>query len=814
MPNETINYEPQNSRVAEIWRRLSPAAQENRWKQAVRRLELIQALDNKRENVTERGAVKQMNVDVDRATLRRWQERYRACGFDGLIDVRMGPRSLVDDAVRGAICTLRQADPNIAVSTIVAHVKRHHGVALGESTVKNVLRQKGLNRRRGVPAGTKREPKQQPLAYGGMKLVEAAIVETGYAAALSQGIADHVRHLPRPETIPEVDKSGRDANGRFLPEYNERYRKGPEDCIGPGFASVSEKRRTMDVDRLEIAHARQETIERKMIALMASPLIGGGRWDGMRMPRAGALLNEVSGHSYMPATLDRFTRELKYVGVGATLWEVHARFALDQSRQWGDGRRDAVIFVDGTTKPVWTRLFSQATHVSMVGRTMPGLEVVAFHSGYGTPMWMLTHSGRAPLVSVVPEAVERLDAICGASSVSRIVVIDAEGNSIPFLKGLEQGSAPRAWVTRLRDDWVAGKRIFNRCNYRPYRNGDSVRMGIADFNDPETKDGKFRMRVVEVKRRGSGKTTALGASMLLDVHDWKPADIADLYFDRWPNQEADFRAVNQAAGFKEVHGYGKKLVDNIGVVTQFDELTRKKAAALERFARQETKLKDLEKKVHEEKKQLGRRVRRQETVNRQLEIKLEVGKTVTPPVRRLADEQRRLGAEIAKSNEKMTSDQARCDKVKAQVDRTQNKLDGYEKQQEKLESRKKIFVHDVELDSLFNLLKVALVFLISYVLREFLGNAKMDASTFLDRLATLPARQQITPNFEIVTFAWNQRDPEVMALLEQFSQTINERGLRMRSGRKLKIQVDPAPPPLRPPPPGKNRCNSTCRFQR
>ena len=92
----------------------------------------------------------------------------------------------------------------------------------------------------------------------------------------------------------------------------------------------------------------------------------------------------------------------------------------------------------------------------------------------------------------------------------------------------------------------------------------------------------------------------------------------------------------------------------------------------------------------------------------------------------------------------------------------------------------------------------------------------MDASTFLDRLATLPARQQITPNFEIVTFAWNQRDREVMALLEQFRQTINERGLRIRirSDRKLKIQMDPAPPPLRLPTPRKDRCNSTCRFQR
>ncbi len=70
---------------------------------------------------------------------------------------------------------------------------------------------------------------------------------------------------------------------------------------------------------------------------------------------------------------------------------------------------------------------------------MPGLETVAFHSGYGTPIWMLTCSGRTPLVNLIPEAIGRLDDICGSSSVGRIMVIDAEGFAISFLKGLEQG---------------------------------------------------------------------------------------------------------------------------------------------------------------------------------------------------------------------------------------------------------------------------------------------------------------------------------------------------------------------------------------
>ncbi|MCP4081984.1 MAG: helix-turn-helix domain-containing protein [Planctomycetaceae bacterium] len=815
MLTESMSYEPKDPQVARIWRRLSPAAREKRFSQAMRRQEVIRALANKSEDVSERTAVSQLNAGVDRTTIRSWRKRYENRGFDGLIDIRIRPDSPIEPAVCGAICTLRRADPNISVKAVIAHVKQYHGVTIGETSVEGLLRKNGLSRPRGAPPGTKRQAAEQRLTFGGMKLLEAAIVETGYVDGLSEAIAAHVENLPRPESAKKPDTSGRDHNGQFLADHNERYRKGPQDSIGPGFASVSQKREGMDVDRMEIAKVSQDVIARKLTAVLVSPLAGGGRWDGMRTPQAGILLNEVCDHPYMPATLDRFTRELKYAGVASTLWEIHARFALKQSQRWGDGgcRRDAVLYVDGTSKPIWTKLFSQATRVSMLGRTMPGLEVVAFHSGYGVPLWMLTYSGRAPLVNVVSEAIDRLDEICGSSSVGRVVVIDAEANSIPFLRRLEQGTHARAWVTRLRDEWVRDRKIFNRNNYRPYRNGDRVRMGVADFNDPETKGAKFRMRVVEVDRRTSGKVTCLGASMLLDTREWDAASLADLYFDRWPSQEADFRAVNQAAGFKEVHGYGRQLVDNVSVVTKLDELAQKSSVARQRYIRQESALEVCRQKVREEKKLIGRLARRQDTVNRHLEADLVVGQTVTASVQSLANEQRSLNTEIAKRNKQLEKRQTSCDKAKSQSDRTKGRLNGYRQRQKTLESRRKIFAHDVELDSLFSLLNVGLVLMVTYVLREYLGHAKMDALTFLDRVATLPARQSFTQDLETITFAYNQRDPDVMALLEEFSQTINDRGLRMRTGRNLRILVDPAPLPLRAHP-CKNWCKSKTRFKR
>ncbi len=189
-----------------------------------------------------------------------------------------------------------------------------------------------------------------------------------------------------------------------------------------------------------------------------------------------------------------------------------------------------------------------------------------------------------------------------------------------------------------------------------------------------------------------------------------------------------------------------------------------------------------------------------------------IGRSVTPALEELLNEQRFLTNEIARRTDRLSKCRQRCDKTKSRVSRTQARLSGYREQKEKLESRRKIFAHDVELDSLFSLLKVGLVLMVTYVLREYLGNACMDVLTFLERVVTLPARLRITPDLEILTFEYNHRDPDAMALLEKYCEVINNRALPTRSKRKLRIRVEPAPPQDRPPPSGKGRCKSGGRF--
>lgn len=308
------------------------------------------------------------------------------------------------------------------------------------------------------------------------------------------------------------------------------------------------------------------------------------------------------------------------------------------------------------------------------------------------------------------------------------------------------------------------------------------------------------MRVLEVERRTKGSITYLGASMLLNDREWKPHEIADMYFERWPRQEANFRAVSQAVGFKDVHGYGKQLVDNVSVVTELDKLQQRTVRLEERADKVAGKLVEQTEALVEAEEALRSRQQRQKMVSEQLQQRVAQGKQITSKLQQLAEEQRQLVEEIPAQMAETDKLQEKVRKSAVQANKIKATFEKYAQLWELLQSRRRIFKHDVELDSLFSVMKVGLVLLVTYVLKEYLGDARMEPATFIDRVATLPARLRTTPELEILTFEYNRRDPDVMAVLAEQCEAINARRLPLRSGRVLRVHVDPPPLPRRPPP--------------
>ena len=209
-------YEPRHPYFRKIWDELSGEARRQRWTAAMRLQRILAAVARRRKGESERRALRRLFPAVDRSSFRRWKSHHAAFGVDGLFDWRSPPRSEEMPAeVRAAICTLRRADPNIDVEVLVEHAAQHHGFSTSATTVKRVLRGEGLNRRRG-PVVANPLAGEQRLELGGMKLVEAACVETGYVEALAAGVMDELTETSsQAKRSPALDTSNRDEWGRF-----------------------------------------------------------------------------------------------------------------------------------------------------------------------------------------------------------------------------------------------------------------------------------------------------------------------------------------------------------------------------------------------------------------------------------------------------------------------------------------------------------------------------------------------------------------------------------------------------------------------
>ena len=400
----------------------------------------------------------------------------------------------------------------------------------------------------------------------------------------------------------------------------------------------------------------------------------------------------------------------------------------------------------------------------------------------------------------MPKWIDKVDKLNGAAEVNRIVIIDAEANSVPFLKGLESGDRPRAWLTRLKPNLLQGKEITGWTEWRPYRDGDMVRQGLVELNDPDGPGLRFPCKVVEIRRRTKGTSTYIGASTLLKDSEWQPGQLADLYFERWPCQERQFRTANQAVETRQVHGYGKTSVANIAVVNELDELGPKIAKYEESLVCCQDALGKQQSELDQQRNELGRARCRMREVAGRLQACLGSGEQVTPEVCALASEQvqlvdreRELALRVGRTEDSVSN-------LETKQKRIQQLLHKHRQRRDILEPRRNIWQHDVALDSLFAVFKCGLVLIVQYVLREYFQNTRMDVITFLERVATLHAWLRVLPDVEILTFEYNQRDPDVMRLLERHCDWINARRLRMRSGRILQMRVDP-PPPARLPPP-------------
>jgi transposase len=546
---------------------MKPETWERRVARAQAEVALIEAVERaKEEGATYQEALSRLAPGMGQSTYRKRRRRFREDGVEGLILARPAPNPAKPKTrtpeVELAIRIARRADPHIKPEQISVLVKEETGMEPKQATIYRVLKAAGLTRRGGRSRKAKTgpiEPDGEELHCAGAALIDMVDDLLGYSRHMAAATSSAAQGLPAPQEGAELrdEQHGRSESGCFTAEYNRKRAKAGAD-LGPTFRSVTETRKEVNLRRLRLVRARQRTLVRKWKGVVMAPVLTStGKPVDLGDHRGGQAIREITGITYVPDTLDRHLRELKYAGMSEPLCKAHDAF-------WQDARIPLAIsvpcgpvptpatYMDGVGEALNTRHFTKAGKVSSTGRVQPCLHQIFVHDENGNPLLWRTFSGGASLVSNVMALLDELEARKGKDWLAgRLLVIDGEGNAVVLFKAYDARVPKVFFVTILRDHQVNLEKIEELSPWQPYREGDEIAEGYAYLRDSHDKNGPlYRVRVVVIRRRTKGTLTVLATNSLPEP--FPAVVVADAYFHRWKAQELRFRTANQATGFKRI----------------------------------------------------------------------------------------------------------------------------------------------------------------------------------------------------------------------------------------------------------------------
>jgi len=782
-----------------------------RLERAERHSAIVEAIDKLRsEGATEDEALAQVAPDWHPSTYHGRRRRYKAAGVEGLINKRPGSLpSKVTSEIRQAICLARRIDPQVPSERIIAAIAQQFGVRLGTSTVLAILQEAGLSRLQG--GGVRKTPEPEDLEFGGGVFWRLADQELGCSKALTETILELARTVPGPD--PErlvADDEGRDEQGRFMAAYNAGRAKEVPRGLGPAFRSVEEKRHETDLRKRRAATESAETIERKVRVLLALPLLtDSGKTIEVSDWRGSRGVAEFAGMPYVGETLERFWRDLKYLGAGDPLAEHHARFWVAQEPAGPEGVPAALqIYVDGSSKPLWTSKFAKCGKVSATGRVQPRLDMVLVNTGAGTPIFFQTFGGHASLAKQTVPLLEKLEAQVGEGWMAdKLTVIDREASSAGLLKAFD--AKGRDLVTMLRDGQAKLAEVEELSAWEPYDDGrEEIADGFAWLDDTHDKDVPYRARVV-LLRRPDGQATVLastarrGASSANDAGEddslsddvvpparpsYTGPELADAYFRRWQRQELRIRTVNQATQFKRNFGYGKKLVVNATVLTELDKARNHRNRLVKRIARREAGLGEAQEALRVAKLRVNaakaRQARQDGLVDQELAAKRTDRQALQARVESAKTERSRKDGALTGVAEA----EKRVAKEEAKLQQDKKRLPGLDAEIQDLESRKEIYQADTEMDRIATAFKLGFVLICEYLLREYFGGMRIALPGLMRQILSLPGTRTIEGNVEHIRLRASP-NTEIMAAVEAACERVNAREI-VRNGRIVRISVD------------------------
>lgn len=787
--------EPTDPRLLRVQRELPPALWKARVQEAESQAEVLARVEayRKEHGGKDTAAIAAVCPDEPVSTWRGRLRRYRIGGVDALVDRRLVRRpDPIDADLEAFIDGLLAVDPTLPSNRIKALVEEKKKKVIGASTVRDYLRSKGIIRRPGRPSG-KDLPEPHPLA--GAELLLAAEEELGAVASLTRDIQAHMEQVPSPEGEPRDTTSNRDDHGRFLSEYNKTTAKGDE-VIAPKFQSVKSRRQDRDLPSMRTANSSFNALYRKSMSLVLLPVVTDSVYWSSLQHWQGDHLGPLVGVAYAASTLDKYLGELKLAGAGDAAQESVARFWMKPTLGTLEPTSGAVVlYIDATTKPIWTHDFSRCTKVAKLGgRIMPATTTLMLHSGCGTPLIYRSFNGHVHMPEEVSGLLEEFTEVAGEGTAARLVVMDREAHTVELFKTLD----PKwQYIIPLRQAVTGENARFEELKeWQPYKDaGDQVRDGYLWLHDARKGEPDLRVRVVGRKRHRTGKVAWFATNT--DSVGFPPTAVVDIYFQRWPAQEHVFRNANGAAGLGVHHGFGRELVTNCAVVDKMEKLDA-------RVRRSEEVVRVAEKEGVE----ITRSIESQEWAIARVQARISelqnvVANTVSgvqpggPDGEQAWSSLSTMHSWIASARERLaaTTDDLRRVEEKSEGAKTLIRVAG--QQREEIARKRQILTIDVELDQIMTAFKLTFLNLCNWILANYLGGKKLSLDTLIAGILTLPGERIRTPRTETIRIFRHPRDREAMRLVEQACHLLTAKRLSRDERRLIFELVDPPSTPSR-----------------
>jgi hypothetical protein len=166
-------------------------------------------------------------------------------------------------------------------------------------------------------------------------------------------------------------------------------------------------------DDFALLHHREDTLLRRLQALLLAPLLGIERiseFDTHEHP-----LETVIGQSYQSATLTPFLAQLERLEAAAVLMPLLLPPGTAQ-----------ITYIDGHMTPYWSRLSMHKGKITMLGRIMAGSQALMAHNEEGQALFVAYYPPDLPLSEIIVAYCQQLVMITG----SDLFVIDRAVNSL------------------------------------------------------------------------------------------------------------------------------------------------------------------------------------------------------------------------------------------------------------------------------------------------------------------------------------------------------------------------------------------------